>query len=178
MAVWALFITAVIAFMGFGLVDPILPVISEQLGASQTQSTLLFTGYNAVMAVAMLVTGIITVKWGIKRTLSTGVIIIAIFSTLCGLSNQVETVILLRCVWGFGNSLFVATALTALLDYSIKDVAAPIILFESAVGIGFSVGPLLGGVLGQFAWYYPFFGVGIMMTIAYVLLVFLLIYEI
>lgn len=174
MAVWALFITAVIAFMGFGLVDPILPVISEQLGASQTQSTLLFTGYNAVMAVAMLVTGIITVKWGIKRTLSTGVIIIAIFSTLCGLSNQVETVILLRCVWGFGNSLFVATALTALLDYSIKDVAATIILFESAVGIGFSVGPLLGGVLGQFAWYYPFFGVGIMMAIAFVLLLFLL----
>ena len=42
MAVWALFITAVIAFMGFGLVDPILPVISEQLGAGQTQTMQIF----------------------------------------------------------------------------------------------------------------------------------------
>lgn len=174
MAVWAIFIASIIAFMGFGLVDPILPVISEQLNASATQVTLLFTGYNAVMALAMLVTGLITTKLGIKKTLISGVIIIALFSTFCGLVPQVETMILLRCVWGLGNALFVATALTALLDYSVKSVASTIILFEAAVGIGFSVGPLLGGILGQFAWNYPFFGVGIMMALSFILLVALL----
>lgn len=39
--------------MGLGLVDPILPVISQQLGgASQTEVAMLFTTYSAIMAVA------------------------------------------------------------------------------------------------------------------------------
>lgn len=157
--------------MGFGLVDPILPVISQQLGASQSQVTLLFTGYNAVMAVSMLVTGKITMKIGIKKTLLCGVFIIALFSSFSGMIPQVESIILLRCVWGFGNALFVATALTAVMTYSSRDVSRSIILFETAMGIGFSVGPLLGGILGQLSWSYPFFGVGLMMAASFILLI-------
>ncbi|UTB31759.1 MAG: MFS transporter [Methanobacterium sp. ERen5] len=66
-SVWAVFFASIIAFMGLGLVDPILPAISNQLGASPSQVTLLFTSYNAVMAIAMLVTGVISTKFGIKK---------------------------------------------------------------------------------------------------------------
>ena len=55
--------------MGIGLVDPILPAISTQMGASPSQVALLFTSYNAVMAVAMLITGAVTTRIGIKKTL-------------------------------------------------------------------------------------------------------------
>jgi len=54
-AVWAVFFACIIAFMGLGLVDPILPAIASQLGASPSQVALLFTSYNAIMAVAMMV---------------------------------------------------------------------------------------------------------------------------
>lgn len=160
--------------MGFGLVDPILPVISSQLGASQSQVTLLFTGYNLVMAVTMLFTGKIASTLGIKKTLISGVIIIALFSSFSGMIPNVESIILLRCVWGFGNALFIATALTAIMNYSTGDADKPIMLFETAVGIGFSAGPLLGGILGQLKWSYPFFGVGTMMAISFILLLVLL----
>ncbi|WP_442955913.1 hypothetical protein [Paenibacillus sp. MMO-58] len=56
-AVWAIAFASIIAFMGLGLVDPILPMMKDQLHASDSDLTLLFTSYNAVMAVAMLVTG-------------------------------------------------------------------------------------------------------------------------
>ena len=59
-AVWAVFFASIIAFMGLGLVDPILPAIADQLNASHSEVTLLFTSYNAVMAVAMLITGVIS----------------------------------------------------------------------------------------------------------------------
>lgn len=59
-AVWAVFFASIIAFMGIGLVDPILPAIAEKLEASQSQVTLLFTSYNAVMAIAMLITGMVS----------------------------------------------------------------------------------------------------------------------
>ena len=42
-AVWATALAAVFAFMGIGLVDPILPAIAKNLDASPSQVSLLFT---------------------------------------------------------------------------------------------------------------------------------------
>ena len=42
-AVWAVAFASVIAFMGIGLVDPILPAIAEDLQATPTQAEMLFT---------------------------------------------------------------------------------------------------------------------------------------
>ena len=170
-AVWAVFFASIVAFMGLGLVDPILPAISNQLGASPSQVTLLFTSYNAVMAVAMLITGAISTRLGIKKTLIMGVIIIATFSTLGGLSNNIWTIVGLRGFWGIGNALFVATALTAIVTLSKSGTAKSVILYEAAIGLGISVGPLLGGLLGGSSWRYPFIGVGILMAVAFILLI-------
>ena len=68
-AVWAVAFACVIAFMGIGLVDPILKPIADQLDATPSQVSLLFTSYMAVMGVAMLVTGVISTRIGAKRTL-------------------------------------------------------------------------------------------------------------
>lgn len=166
-AVWAVFFAGIIAFMGLGLVDPILPAIAEKLHASQSQVTLLFTSYNAVMAVAMLVTGMISSRLGIKWTLILGIVIIAIFSCLGGLSNGIWALVGLRGGWGLGNALFVATALAAIVSLSNSSTAKAIILYEAAIGLGISVGPLLGGWLGAMSWRGPFLGVAVLMIIAF-----------
>jgi MFS transporter, ACDE family, multidrug resistance protein len=173
-AVWAVFFASVISFMGFGLVDPILPAIANQLGASPSEVTLLFTSYNAVMAIAMIITGFISTRIGIKKTLLLGVVIIALFSTLSGLSNSVWTIIWLRGFWGLGNALFIATALTALVALSRNGTAKSVILYEAAIGLGFSVGPLFGGLLGEISWSWPFLGVGILMIVAFISLIVLM----
>ncbi|MGB9202092.1 MFS transporter [Methanobacterium sp.] len=170
-AVWAVFFASIIAFMGFGLVDPILPAIASQLKASPSEVTLLFTSYNAIMAIAMLVTGAISSRLGIKNTLLIGMVIIAVFSTLGGLSNNVWTIIGLRGGWGLGNALFVATALTAIVTLSKTSTAKAVILYEAAIGLGLSIGPLLGGLLGDISWRYPFIGVGLLMSSAFILLI-------
>jgi predicted MFS family arabinose efflux permease len=154
--------------MGLGLVDPILPAIAKQLNASTSQVTLLFTSYNAVMAVAMLITGMISSRLGIKWTLLTGIIIIAIFSALGGFSNGIWALVSLRGGWGLGNALFVATALAAIVSLSKSGTAKAIILYEAAIGLGISVGPLLGGWLGGISWRGPFLGVAALMIIAFI----------
>ncbi|NHM32262.1 MFS transporter [Neobacillus terrae] len=167
-AVWAVFFASIIAFMGIGLVDPILPAIAQKLNASHSEVTLLFTSYNAVMAVAMLITGAISSRLGIKGTLMTGVVIIAIFSGLGGLSNDIWTLVGLRGGWGLGNALFVATALTAIVSLSSGGTAKAIILYEAAIGLGISVGPLVGGWLGGMSWRGPFLGVATLMIVAFI----------
>ncbi|CAH0117683.1 MULTISPECIES: MFS transporter [unclassified Paenibacillus] len=166
-SVWAVFFACIIAFMGLGLVDPILPAIAQQLNASQSQVTLLFTSYNAVMAAAMLITGAISSRLGIKRTLLAGIVIIAVFSALGGFSNGIWELVGLRGGWGLGNALFVATALTAIVTLSNSGTAKAIILYEAAIGLGISIGPLLGGELGAISWRGPFLGVATLMVIAF-----------
>lgn len=161
----------VISFMGIGLVDPILPAISEKMNATPSQTTLLFTSYNAVMAVAMLVTGLISSRLGMKRTLLVGVVIVALFSGLGGISSGIWELVAYRGGWGFGNALFVATALTAIVSMSRGGVTKAIILYEAAIGIGIAVGPLLGGELGTLSWRGPFLGVAGCMLAAFVALI-------
>ncbi|CRK81072.1 MFS transporter [Neobacillus massiliamazoniensis] len=167
-AVWAVFFASIIAFMGLGLVDPILPAIAKNLQATPSQVTLLFTSYNAVMAVAMLITGAISSRLGIKWTLLTGIVIIAVFSALGGMSNGIWTLVGLRGGWGLGNSLFVATALAAIVSLSKNGTAKAIVLYEAAVGLGISVGPLIGGWLGGISWRGPFLGVAALMVVAFI----------
>jgi MFS family permease len=173
-AVWAVAFASVIAFMGIGLVDPILKPIADNLNASPSQVSLLFTSYMAVMGVAMLITGVVASRIGPKRTLLIGLVIIIAGAGLAGMSDTVMGIVGWRALWGLGNALFIATALATIVNSARGSVAQAIILYEAALGLGIAVGPLVGGVLGSISWRGPFFGVSALMAIALVVTVFLL----
>ncbi|MFA1543147.1 MFS transporter [Actinomadura monticuli] len=165
-AVWAVAFACVISFMGIGLVDPILPAISEDLNASPSQVTLLFTSYLVVTAVAMLVTGFVSSRIGAKRTLIAGLALIVVFSALAGTSGSIGGIIGFRAGWGLGNALFIATSLAVIVSSASGGLGGAIIAYESALGLGIAVGPLLGGVLGDISWRGPFYGVAALMALA------------
>jgi MFS family permease len=173
-AVWAVAFACVIAFMGIGLVDPILKSIAAQLHATPSQVSLLFTSYMAVMGVAMLVTGVVSSRIGAKRTLVAGLVLIITFAALAGSSDTVGAVVGFRAGWGLGNALFVATALSTIVSAASGSVAQAIILFEAALGVGIASGPLVGGLLGEHSWRAPFYGVSVLMLLALVATAFLL----
>ena len=99
-AVWAVAFACMIAFMGIGLVDPILKPIADELGASPSQVSLLFTSYMAVMGVAMLITGVVSSRIGAKRTLLAGPALIVAFSALAGASDSIGAIVGFRAGWG------------------------------------------------------------------------------
>ncbi len=167
-AVWAVAFASVVAFMGIGLVDPILKPIADNLDATPSQVSLLFTSYMAVMGVAMLVTGVVSSRIGPKRTLLIGLVIIIAGAGLAGMSDSVMGIVGWRALWGLGNALFIATALATIVSSARGSVAQAIILYEAALGLGIAVGPLLGGVLGGISWRGPFFGVSTLMAVALV----------
>lgn len=168
LAVWAVTFACIIAFMGLGLVDPILPAIGKQLHATQPQVELLFTSYNSVMAVAMLITGVISSRIGAKWTLLIGLILIIGFSYFAGHSNTIGGIVGFRAGWGLGNALFIATALAAIVSVARGGTGGAVILYEAALGLGISVGPLLGGELGSISWRGPFYGVSVLMAVGFI----------
>ena len=105
-AVWAVAFAAVIAFMGIGLVDPILPAISAELDASPAQSMLLFTSYLFITGGMMFFTSFLSSRIGAKTTLLIGLVLIVAFAALAGFSGSVDQIIGFRAGWGLGNALF------------------------------------------------------------------------
>ena len=172
--VWAVAFACVVAFMGIGLVDPILPAIAESLEASPVQTELLFTSYLLVTGLAMLITSWISSRIGAKATLLIGLALIVVFALLCSLSGSVDAIIGFRAGWGLGNALFISTALATIVGAASGGSGAAIVLYEAALGLGIAVGPLLGGLLGEISWRGPFFGVVVLMAIAFVAVLVLL----
>ncbi|PXY31615.1 MFS transporter [Prauserella muralis] len=167
--VWITAFAAVIAFMGIGLVDPILLSIAEGLHASPSQVTLLFSSYLGVQVVAMLGTSAAAARFGAKRTVLAGLSLIVLATALCTVAGSIEELVGLRAVWGLGNAFFIATALAVIVGAATGGQAGAILLYEAALGLGLSVGPLLGALLGSISWRGPFLGTAVLMACALVL---------
>ena len=165
-AVFAVAFACVVSFMGIGLVDPILPAISHELHASPSEVTLLFTSYLVVTAVAMLITNWVSSRLGAKKTLIVGLLLIVAFSAAAGASPTINGIIGFRAGWGVGNALFIATSLAVIVASASGGFAGAIVLYETALGVGIAIGPLLGGTLGEISWRGPFYGVAGLMAIA------------
>ncbi|MFF0592726.1 MFS transporter [Streptomyces antibioticus] len=166
-AVWATAGASVVAFMGIGLVDPILPSIARGLSATPGQVSLLFTSYFLITAFAMLVTGWVSSRVGGRRTLLLGLALVVVFAGLSGTSDSVAELVGFRAGWGLGNALFVSTALAVIVGAAAGGSAAAILLYESALGLGMACGPLLGALLGDASWRYPFFGTAALMAVGF-----------
>jgi predicted MFS family arabinose efflux permease len=164
--VWAVAFACVIAFMGLGLVDPILPGLAKDLHASPSQVELLFSSYSLSMGIAMLVTSTVSSWLGAKWTLLGGLVLIISFSIAAGSSNSIAEIVGFRAGWGLGNALFVATALAVIVGAASGGIRSSVILYEAAIGIGIATGPVVGGILGGISWRGPFYGVSCLMVVA------------
>jgi len=172
MTVWAVAFASVVAFMGIGLVDPILNSIATDLHATSVQTELLFTSYLAVTGVVMFFSSWVSSRIGAKKTLLIGLAVIVVFALACSLSGTVDLVIGFRAGWGLGNALFISTALATIVGAAAGGSEAAIILYEAALGVGIAIGPLLGGLLGHaYGWRGPFAGVAILMAVAFIAII-------
>jgi MFS family permease len=167
-AIYATALTALFAIAGIAIVDPILPVIGLELGATTWQIELLFTAYIAVMAIGMIPAVMATGKFGYKKILATGVTVVAVAAIGASFTNSIGSLAAFRGLWGLGNAMFFATAMVLLVSLA-NDREWVVGLFETCVGLGFAVGPLLGGLLGKISWRVPFFACGIFMVGALVI---------
>ena len=147
-AVFAVAFACVVSFMGIGLVDPILPAISNQLHASPSETTLLFTSYLVVTAVAMLITNWVSSRIGAKWTLIAGLVLIkkpfdtlVAFTLIVGVwfvvAGIVRFVVALGSPEGRGGNI-----LTAILDL----IAGILILAWPDLGLA-TVAVIIGIVL-------------------------------
>jgi MFS family permease len=149
-----LFLTVFLDLLGFGLVIPFLPGVARDLGASDLTATLLSAVFSAMQFLFIPLWGRLSDRVGRRP-----VLLWSIFATALGM---VGLALADSLWWLFAARLFtgIATANIAVAQAYIADVTTPetrargMGILGMAFGLGFILGPFIGGELGQ----YPLFG--------------------
>jgi DHA1 family tetracycline resistance protein-like MFS transporter len=163
---WFVFITVLIDMLGFGLVMPVLPKLIEEIsgrdlaGASQLAGWLLFA-YGAMQFLFGPTLGNLSDAFGRRPLLLLAVFGLAVDYLFTAFAPNMVWLFAGRIIAGLcGASYVIANAF--LTDITLpQDRAKAFGRMGAAFGLGFIIGPAVGGLLGELGPRIPFFAAAI-----------------
>jgi DHA1 family tetracycline resistance protein-like MFS transporter len=133
--------------LGFTVVMPLLPQFGKRFGLDGGQIGLLFAAYPLCQLIAGPILGRLSDRYGRRPVLIFSQAGTALSFVMLGLARDYPTMLLARCLDGAsGGNILVAQAYVADVTAP-KDRARGFGLVGMAFGVGFVLGPLLGGLL-------------------------------
>lgn len=152
------FVTVFLDLVGFGIVIPLLPLYAERFGAGPVAVTWLLAGYSLMQFFFAPWWGRLSDRVGRRPVLLVGLFGSAASYLAFGLAGSLVALFVARAVGGFmGATVGVAQAYVA-------DVTAPeerakgMGMIGAAFGLGFILGPAIGGLLAGYGTAAPFLG--------------------
>lgn len=145
-----LFLTVFLDLVGFGLVIPFLPAMARDLGASDFTAAALVACYSLVQFLTVPVWGRVSDRVGRRPVLLWSIAASAAGMVFLGLAQTLPAIFLAR-LWSGA-----ATANIAVAQAYIADVTTPaerakgMGILGMGFGLGFMIGPFIGGELGRF----------------------------
>ncbi|MCT6924435.1 MFS transporter [Metasolibacillus sp.] len=162
-----LLINLFIAFLGIGLVIPVLPTIMNELNISGS-----VVGYMvAAFAITQLIISPIAGKWvdryGRKIMIVIGLFIFGFSEFLFGIGTTVSVLFISRMLGGV-SAAFIMPAVTAFIaDITTMATRAKALGYMSAaISTGFIIGPGIGGFLAELGTRIPFYAAGVLGVVA------------
>lgn len=164
-----------IAFLGIGLIIPVMPSFINIMHLSgKTMGYLV-----AAFALAQLIMSPISGKWvdryGRKKIIIIGLFLFGIAELIFGLGTHVSVLYLSRILGGF-SAAFIMPAVTAYVAdiTSVQERPKAMGYISAAISIGFIIGPGIGGFIGEYGIRMPFFFAAAIAFIACILSMFIL----
>jgi len=148
-ALGVLFLVVFVDLLGFGMVIPVMPLYAERLGASAAWTGLLSTGYSAMQFLFAPIWGRLSDRVGRRPVLLLSIAMTGVAFVLYGLADSFPMLLLSRLFAG------AATANIAIAQAYVADVTPPegrakgMGMIGAAFGLGFVLGPAIGGFLSK-----------------------------
>ncbi|MDJ0623443.1 MAG: MFS transporter [Desulfocapsaceae bacterium] len=144
----ALLLSVFIAFLGIGIIIPIMPVFATELGAGGFALGMIIAAFSITRGVLMPVIGNFSDKWGRKNFLASGLLIYGLVGLLIPEAENVGQLITIRSFHGVGSAMIVPIAMAYL------SVLAPagqegryMSYLNISIFCGIGCGPIIGGAI-------------------------------
>lgn len=141
------------------IVNVVLPEIADTFGVGTSEASWVITIYFLIMAGLILIIGKVCDRGAIKKVLIAGFITFSLGSLLCGVSHTFEALLVFRAVQGVGAAMLASSCVMM----TVKFLPGYMIAFGLSVSVlgyylGASLGPVLGGIIGEYmSWHWIFF---------------------
>lgn len=164
-----------LAFLGIGLVIPVLPTIMNELSIDGTIVGYMVAVFALVQLIASPIAGRWADKYGRKRMIIIGLVIFGVSEFLFGLGKTVEVLFASRMLGGLSGA-FIMPAVTAFIAdvTTVQERSKALGYMSAAINTGFIIGPGFGGFLAEIGTRLPFYVAGILGVLAAILSFFLL----
>jgi len=154
---FAIFLIVFIDLLGFSLILPLLPYYAADFGADGIVTGLLVASYAAAQLISAPLLGRVSDRFGRRPVLLISVFGNMLGFVLLGLAGNLVMLFAARILAGLtGGNISVAQAyITDVTDE--KNRARGLGMIGAAFGLGFIIGPAVGGLLSQWGYAVPSF---------------------
>lgn len=157
---WPIWTTVALDLVGFGIVAPILGRYAKDFGANGLEVGLMFASFSVAQMIFAPILGKISDRIGRKPVIIVSLVGTAIGSFVTGIGGAMWVLFLGRIVDG-ASGASVAVAQGAIADIAPPERRAQLLgMLGAAFGLGFVVGPALGGLAALGGTHVPFFLAG------------------
>ncbi len=155
-----------IVVIGNTTLNVILPTLSEQLGATESQLQWVVAIYSLVFAGLLFTTGALGDRFGRKGALQLGLVIFLAGSTYAAFGTSMTQLIVCRGVMGIGAALIMPSTLSILINvFPPHERPKAIAIWASVAGAGGGFGPLVSGALLAHFWWGSVFLVNVPLVV-------------
>lgn len=156
-----------IAFLGIGLVIPILPTIMNEFKISGSVVGYLTAAFALTQLIVSPFAGKAADRFGRKIMIVLGLFVFALSELLFAVGQSIDILFLSRILGGISGA-FIMPAVTAFIaDITTFETRSKALGYMSAaISTGFIIGPGIGGFLAEFGTRIPFFAAAILGSVA------------
>ena len=140
-------LTVLIDFTGFGIIIPLLPFWAQHLGANPLQVGLILTVYSLAQFIFLPVLGRLSDRFGRRPIILWSLLIEVVSLALTALSGSFLLLLLTRFIGGMGAANIGAAQAVVSDTTPPAERAKGMGFIGAAIGLGFVLGPALGGAL-------------------------------
>lgn len=158
-ALWALCLGFFMILVDSTIVSVATPAIMTDLRADVDEVVWVTSAYLLAYAVPLLITGRLGDRVGPKNLYLTGLTVFTLASIWCGLTSQINDLIVARVFQGFGASMMTPQTMAVITRiFPANNRGRAMGLWGAVAGVATLVGPILGGVLvDALGWEWIFF---------------------